>query len=45
MIIYIGIVSLDFHLVITILAIFAVYILFGGVKKKKRRKERKKEDI
>jgi hypothetical protein len=44
MIIYSGLVFLDCHLVITILAIFAVYNLFAGVKKKIR-KERKKEDI
>jgi hypothetical protein len=42
MIIYSGIVFLDCHLVITILAIFAVYILVAGAKKKKRKEERKK---
>jgi hypothetical protein len=45
MIIYSGIVFLDCHLVITILVIFAIYILVAGAKKKKRRKEGKKEDI
>jgi hypothetical protein len=42
MIIYSGIVILDCHLVITILAIFAIYTLVAGAKKKKGRKERKK---
>jgi hypothetical protein len=43
MIIYSGIVFLDYHLVITILAIFCfLYILVAGAMKKKRKEERKK---
>jgi hypothetical protein len=46
MIIYSGIVFLDCHLVITILANFAVSTLVAGAKKRKEeRKERKKEDM
>jgi hypothetical protein len=44
MIIYSGIVFLDCHLVITILAIFAVYN-FGCRCQEEEKKGRKKEDI